>query len=473
MNSIGSILAGAGRIVVPLLIVGGAVGVFMAFGQKPAPARQEKAELTPLVETAVAEVFEGTFTLHADGVALPVRRMTLSAEVDGRVLSRSDQALGGRAVQVGTPLFEIDPTDHALVVKRLEAQLRQADEEVAAVDVDISGTQSLITIAEKTWEVQARALERTQKLATTDASTDGQIDQAMAAELTSRHALQLLRTQLSEATQRKRTKQAARDLVAVQLEEAQKDLERTSVTSPISGTVVSHKIEANDFAHRGDPLIELSDSSKVEVRCSLLVEQIYWIWLAAGRLTASEPSFLPPGDEGVQTARLKELELPRLPVRVLYDFGGGPVAWDGVLSRYEGTGLDTQTRAVPCRILIENPGAPVPAGNLEDFDLTRTPPRLFNGMFVDIEIPIDPPVELIRIPLSALRAGGQVWIVRDNVLHAESVDVAQTVDDYVLIRRPASLRAGDQVVTSPLAVVRDGMTVRLATQELPSTEVPE
>ena len=467
-------LAGAGRVLVPLLIVGGAVGVFMAFGQKPVPARQQKTELTPLVETATAERFDGTFTLHADGVALPVRRMTLSAEVDGRIVSRSSQAIGGRAVQIGTPLFEIDPTDHALVVKRLEAQLRQADEEVAAVDVDITGTQSLIVIAEKTWEVQARALERTRKLATTDASTEGQIDQAMAAELTSRRALQLLKTQLSETQQRKKTKQAARELVAVQLEEAENNLKRTSVVSPIAGTVVSHKVEANDFIHRGEALIELSDSSQVEVRCSLLVEQIYWIWLAAGRLTDPPPVFIPPGSDGtIQASRLKELELPRLPVRVLYDFGGGPVAWDGVLSRYEGTGLDTQTRAVPCRILIEKPGQPVPAGNLEDFDLTRTPPRLFNGMFVDIEIPIDPPVDLIRVPISALQAGSQVWIVRDNVLHTEIVDVAQTLDEHVLIRRPASLRSGDRVVTSPLAVVRDGMAVRIGTQETPSTEVPE
>lgn len=462
-----------GRVLAPLLIIAVAVVMFMELGQRPAPAKQERGDTAPLVETEPVRVFEGAFIIHADGVALPARRMTLSAEVDGRIISRSEQALGGRALQLGTPLFEIDPTDHELRVRQLKTQLKQANEEIASVDVECASLASLIEIAQETWTVQRRALARAEKLASADATTDGQVDQAQTSELSSRNSLQLLRNQLAEAEQRKRTQLAASDLVAVQLEEANTNLERTKVTAPIVGTVVTLHVEANDFVRRGDPLIEISDSSHIEIRCSLLVEQIYWVWLAAGRLTGSQspdasPAFLPPPDNKAvpSVPPLAELEIPKLPVRVLYDFGGGPVAWQGVLSRYEGSGLDQQTRTVPCRILIDNPTQPIPVGDVAEFDLSRTPPRLFTGMFVDIELPIDPPIELLQVPIAALRAGGQVWIVREGTLRIELVDVARMENEFVLIRRPESLREGDRVVVSPLAAAMDGMRVR----ELHSTD---
>ena len=250
----------------------------------------------------------------------------------------------------------------------------------------------------------------------------------------------------------------------MQLEQAEKDLERTQVASPITGTVVTAHVEINDFVRRGDPLIEISDSTQMEVRCSLRIGQLYWILLSSGRLTDSAQTQDMPVDETLQLEWLQEqLELPPVPVKLLYEFAGATISWEGVLWRYEGTGLDQQTRTVPCRILVEKPAKPVIHGGPPDAEQRRTPPRLLTGMYVAIEIPINPPIELLRIPIAALRAGGHVWIVREGHLHIEKVEVARSEDNFVIIRRKdKAVKPGDRVVTSPLSAVQNKMPVREA-----------
>ena len=135
--------------------------------------------------------------------------------------------------------------------------------------------------------------------------------------------------------------------------------------------------------------------------------------------------------------------------------------WDGELFRYEGTGLDPQTRTVPCRVLVEQP---------LDARVVEAPPgaslpraRLFAGMYVGIRIPINSSLPMLAVPQASVRPGNQVWIIRDGKLQIESVEVAKVQGDRVLVHaQSTALVPGDRVVTSPLAAVRNGMPVRTA-----------
>ena len=151
----------------------------------------------------------------------------------------------------------------------------------------------------------------------------------------------------------------------------------------------------------------------------------------------------------------------------MFEFEGDEIVWDGMLTRYEGTGLDTATRTAPVRVLVENPRharlfsadgqSPLirpDGGRLID------PPSLLSGMFVKVRIPIESRQELLRIPTEALRPHGEVWAVVDQKLQKVTVDVARELDDFVLLRAAGSpITAGAQVITSPLATVRNGMPV--------------
>ena len=60
----------------------------------------------------------------------------------------------------------------------------------------------------------------------------------------------------------------------------------------------------------------------------------------------------------------------------------------------------------------------------------------------DLKCPRTQP--LLEIPLVALRPGNRVWLVRDQQLAVVPVEVAQTVDDRVLLfSTGADVREGD------------------------------
>ena len=151
--------------------------------------------------------------------------------------------------------------------------------------------------------------------------------------------------------------------------------------------------------------------------------------------------------------------MPQVACEVAYDLDAVEAVWDGVLSRYEGTGMDRDTRTFPCRVLVEQPRN-VRLSDSAGGRPIATPPTLLSGMFVTVRIPVTSPVPLLRVPVEAIRPGGQLWVVDDDTLRVRNVSVAETVGDWAVVRAgDSALRAGDRVVISPLASVTDGMTV--------------
>jgi len=74
------------RVLAPLAILAAAVAAFLWMGSQPPPARKPADAPTALqVKTVEAASLEGGFEIEADGVVVPLREVTLAAEVGGRV----------------------------------------------------------------------------------------------------------------------------------------------------------------------------------------------------------------------------------------------------------------------------------------------------------------------------------------------------------------------------------------------------
>jgi hypothetical protein len=123
--------------------------------------------------------------------------------------------------------------------------------------------------------------------------------------------------------------------------------------------------------------------------------------------------------------------------------------------------LDEKTRTVPCRVIVEDPRAVQCVGQAESAAATQGPPALVRGMYVSVQLHAQPAVGLVGVPERALRPGDVVWLVRDGKLAIQRVQVADTVNERVLLHAAESgVAHGDRVIVSPVAVVRDGMEVR-------------
>jgi hypothetical protein len=465
-------LVESARIGLPLCIIaGGVAAMFVLWGLKKPPAVAVPPPDVNYVATAGVEAHGESMDLVTDGLVAPARDVTVATQVAGKVTYKSPLCEAGKYVPQGTVLFKIDQQDYALELERLTKERAQADATLQEIDLELQNTESLIALAQEDVNLQQRELQRQLQLRGAAVSPSA-IDQARRAELAARNALQTLENQKRLLQTRRTTNEIARDLVEVRLEKAQLDLDRTEVKAAVSGVIVEEMVEEDSFVPIGAALAKIEDTSSVEVRCSLQMDELYWLWRQHSapdespyRHAGFSIEETPPSDdasegEPPQPVGHTAYQIPRADVTVIYEVGGRRFAWEGVLDRFEGIGIDERTRTVPCRVVVPEPREVQRLDANGGGSPAVGPQALVRGMFVRLRIHVQPDAALVRVPEQAIRPGGKVWVVRQGKLQIVPVEVATVVDGNAILDGEAwRLHPGDRVVVTPLALAQDGMEV--------------
>jgi multidrug efflux pump subunit AcrA (membrane-fusion protein) len=471
-----------GNVVGSIIILGLGVFGLLFFGRSPEvptdTSRLKSASEPPLVETAEVTPWDKPFHLDIDGEATSYRVLTVGAEVTGRVLKKSDETRSGTFVNQGDVLFEVDPVNYQLDQQRLQARVDQATQELKAIEVDLQNGAALLKLAQEDNELQKEHLERVKTAAARKAASEAELDNAARQELTSRNAVQMQQNQLNTLAQTKKTKEAALKLAEAELQRTRVDLERCRIVAPITGRIVDDMKEEGDYVKPGDTLVHISDSSRMEVKCSLKGQELAWIWQhgqqsdeppiatseTSAKTAAAPTENTAAANDAISTAEPRKadpFQMPNVPCEIAFEFEGVETVWDGYLSRYEGTGMDRATRMFPCRVIVDAPEKT--RVNSPDGMNQVSPPTLLSGMYVTVRIPIDSPVQLLQVPAESIRPGGQIWVVRDSKLKVVSISLVRVDGDLALVRQEEeTLKAQDVVIVSPLASVTDGMPVTVA-----------
>ncbi len=433
----------------PVAILGAGVAIFMLLGSQEPPTRREVETPTATMVRAVEAVRETSgLVIELDGVVVPLREVTLAAEVPGRVLRKAEACKAGRFVTEGTLLFEIDPRDYEFEVSRLEREASQATLAIEEIEEEVKQNVSAVELAKKQLELASRDVKRLDGLKASRIVTESEHDKAVREELSATTSLINLQGQARVLQKRKLRLEEARLLAGTMLERARLDLTRTKVIAPTDGVVVEDHVEQDSYVSKGMSLVTIEDTRAAEIRTSLQMDEVSRVWRSAG---LNDPLSGGPHD------------LPDTPATVVFTLGDRQFEWDGFLARQEGRGLDEKTRTLPCRVIVADPakvrgldryGAayePLPPG---------APKTLMRGMFVQVRVHVDSPYELISIPEEARRPSGQVWVIRDGKLEILSPRPVQVADGRAVFESgPSGLIAGDRVVTSQLTHPRAGMAV--------------
>ncbi|MEM8910270.1 MAG: HlyD family efflux transporter periplasmic adaptor subunit [Planctomycetota bacterium] len=350
--------------------------------------------------------------LNSDGLVVPFREVTLATEVAGRVIEKSPQCEAGRYVTEGTVLIRIDPTDYELEVERLMRMREQEYEALGEVDQEMINARRSMTIADAEIQLQQREVTRLESLPKSFAS-QGELDQARRALLQVEQQKVNYQNQLDLLKNKRSRLEATERLAATQLRAAEVNLQRTAITAPIDGVIVQEDAELNTFVARGSPVVTVEDTSSVEVSASLRSDQLFWV-LNQDRSDEVDPlAFV---DSASDDAGQLGYRLPTTPVRVIYQVANREetrFVWNGELLGYDGIGLDEQTRTIPVRVLVREPRRFVIERDGQDpvrpSNTTAGPKALVRGMFVSLQLELDPAVPLIMIPAEALRPGNRIW----------------------------------------------------------------
>jgi multidrug efflux pump subunit AcrA (membrane-fusion protein) len=411
----------------PLLIVGLGAVLFMAMGEsKPKQVATESnepaARMARLPAVIVKPVlpFEGIKTLDIDvtGTVVPFRQVTLAAEIGGRVVYKSDACRIGKFVEEGELLFKLDATDFQLEVERLAAMRDSEYAQQKELEQEISNAQRSIELAEQDVALQEKELKRLEKLPNGFASAT-ELDQARRLQLAASTQRQTIQNQLNTLEARRTRIQLGERLATTQLSQAKINLARTEIKAPIAGVIVAEMVEQASYIQKGATLCMIHDTQRAEVSCNLRADQLMLVLDQQNGSSSKQPEPSSTSDS---------YELPPTSVTVEYRVAGRDeslLQWQGTLSRYEGIGLNAQSRTIPIRITVENPRRMTRNGLPVGDNGGGAPPALVQGMFVDCKIHTTPKRPLVLIPKLALRPGNQVWKFVSGPSLIERIDVSQ------------------------------------------------
>jgi multidrug efflux pump subunit AcrA (membrane-fusion protein) len=247
------------------------------------------------------------------------------------------------------------------------------------------------------------------------------------------------------------------------LQKAELDRARTEIKAPVDGVIVRNAVEQGTFVQKGTPLFVIEDTSRVEVRCNLEMDDLYWLLHKDIPLSAAGE----PGQAAYQ--------VPHTPVTVSYEMAGHKnvrYTWQGELRRYDGIGMDERTRTIPCRVVVDEPRQvhAVDTATGKTAPNAVGPPALVRGMYVTVQVHARPNVTFVEIPDLAVQPGKRVWRVRDSTLERiESVPLVELVEKPGPDGEPqewwsvpsveSGIAAGDRLVVTPMAGMRPGMEV--------------
>ena len=492
------------RSILSVAWIAGGVAVFLALGASDPPQPKSAANSDrPVVETASVAAHEDGIKIEVDGVVVPLREISIAAEVSGRVHFKAEDCRIGRFVKQGDLLIRIDPRDYEFEIQRLGQELEQAVGSLEELDADRASNKNEIVLDRDEVIIRRRELRRFTVITDPVVFSKTEVDAAKRNELVARSALQASIDKSTTLASRRRRLEGAREIVKSKLAQAKVDLDRTEIHAPISGIVTQEQVEQDGFAQTGVTLIAIQDTENIEVKCSLHARQEQWLWMAerpSSRRSVAEgqASQSSGAVSSLGETRLRDVarayEIPPAPTTVSYSYGHQQWTWQGRLTRYDGSGFDEQTRMVPVRVRVDDPlsgsaatedttAARRPAFRRKTAQPTRSiPPEggttntsphrkqraLKTGMFVKVKMRILPSAKLIRLPQAAVRPGNVVWTVHDGELQRVQVEPLHATQGQVLLfQDKTSLRPGDPIVVSPLPNPANGQAVAVVERAAP------
>ncbi|WOJ96809.1 efflux RND transporter periplasmic adaptor subunit [Congregibacter brevis] len=205
----------------------------------------------------------------------------------------------------------------------------------------------------------------------------------------------------------------------VRILRAKRDLANTEITAPYAAVIDEQTVELGQFISVGTRLGRVLGADKAEIRLPIPPQDIRFI-------------------QDIDNAR----------VTLHGESAGDTRSWEGGISRVEAR-IDTQTRAFPVVVEVENP---------LDTAVHSAPMRF--GLFVRAEITGGSVPSAVRIPQAALHGDNDVFVYVDGVLQRRSVTVVRVSAEGALVTE--GLADGEQVVVTRLDLMFEGMAVALS-----------
>ena len=385
------------KVLLPLLIlVITAVITAGMLRMREQPEQSAPTEAVVLVETMALSPVDTRISVQSQGTVEARTRTSLVSEVSGKVSEVSPTFVAGGFFRKGEVLLRLDDSNYRTAVSRSEAALATARSALAL-------EQGQADVSQREWdrmspEQQARI---------------------------SGKELYLRKPQVAEVESRLEAAEA-------DLEEARRNLAKTSIVAPYDGLVSSKSTDIGQFVNAGSVLAETFAVDYAEVRLPIPETNLAFLDL---------PVTLRAEDD---TSEGPEVEL-------ISSMGSREYRWHGHLTRTEGV-LDIRTRVLYSVVQVKDPYGL--------YGTERSEP-LRIGTYVNAAIAGQELKGVYVLPRHTLQAGDLVWVAdQENRLRARQVTIITVNGDDAFVSE--GFVPGDKVVITRMENPLNGMAVQTA-----------
>lgn len=221
---------------------------------------------------------------------------------------------------------------------------------------------------------------------------------------------------------------AERSLTAARagLSRAELALERATLRAPFNAIIIEESAEVGQVVGAGTRIATLVGTDEIFIRAAVPVERLPFIAI--------------PGMGADAGSR----------ATVIHDLGTTTVEREARVLRLVGT-LDPASRTAQVIVGVSSP-----------LDSPEGAPPLLPGAYVEVVIEGRIVNQVLAVPRAAVVDGDRAWIVSDEkTLALRTLDVQWRDPKRLFVR--GGLEPGAQVVTSPLALPIEGMSVEVVT----------
>lgn len=207
----------------------------------PVEVPPETSSKSGVVEIVQVEKGNRPITIEAYGTVQPHRKLTVLAEVKGRIIEQSPNLDAGGILKEGDVLLKIDPTDYIDAVEQARAQVENAE-------FNLVLEKGKKVIAEKEWELIDPTIKQ------------GGIGKNLALRIP--HV---------------REKESALQASMSKLEKALVDLKRTVLRAPFNALVLEEFVEIGQVLSPQSQVATLISTDEYRILISIPYDELPWI----------------------------------------------------------------------------------------------------------------------------------------------------------------------------------------------------
>jgi multidrug efflux pump subunit AcrA (membrane-fusion protein) len=387
------------------------------------------------------------------GTAFPSRTWAAVTEVKGRIVETHSSLDSGQRVNANALLLRIDDSDYQLRLDQRRADLNSMEAKLAELEAGRVADNSSLELAKKLMDVADGDLKRIQQLHQNNAASESELGSSRSVALQQSQAVQSLENALTLYPSRIASAKASVAMAASQVQEAQLNIDRTVIRSPICGVLSGVDLEPGQIVGQNQRLFEIQDDQVVEIKAQFSLAQLEKVYPRLRSRISSHSAF-----NSLSAADGDLLE--GLTANVSVRSGDITHRWVGKPVRISES-VNEQTRTLGIVIQVSNGNQfklndrsttyrddQSSNASLEIREYASGPlrPTLRSGSFCEVTLFGRPIANTITIPRTAIDGDVAYIIDKDSRLRVRRIETGVVVGDEVTVT--AGLNEGDRVAVA-------------------------